>query len=141
VRVDEHIMAYGHKNIKGTHQTTLEITKADEVTPRGDCIVACRANKSLNDLSRVFKDLIRKRSTKVLLVLEVQGQEDEVVGLGDPRLTLASKDEIVCRKSNFTCERTVMVKANKAAKDINREIIEALRNPENEVRITLTAED
>lgn len=137
----ESLIAYGHRNIRGTHRTTLEITKADEVTPKGDCIIAAKASKSLDDFSDTFKELLKKKSSNVLLVLEVCAMKEEVVGHGDPRLPLTCKEEIVCRKSSFISERTLMVRANKAAKDLDRRIIEALRNPENEVRVTLTVED
>ncbi|WXG42763.1 MAG: DUF371 domain-containing protein [Promethearchaeati archaeon SRVP18_Atabeyarchaeia-1] len=136
----ECLTAYGHSCIRGTHGTTLEITKAEEVTLKGDCIIAANASKSPSDFSNLFKNLLRRESSKVLLVLEVCGLKEEVTGQGDPQLRLTSREDMVCRKSSFTCERTLMVRANKAAKDLDRRIIERLRNPENKVSIELLVE-
>jgi hypothetical protein len=94
----------------------------------------------LNDFSGTFKDLIRRDSSRVMLSLEVCGLKEEIMGNGDHRLTLTSEEEIVCRKSNFICERTLMVKANKAAKDIDRRIIEALRDGQREVQVKVIVE-
>ncbi|HIP75502.1 MAG TPA: DUF371 domain-containing protein, partial [Thermococcus paralvinellae] len=41
----EIIHCYGHENIKATHKSTLEITKEDFLTPRGDCIICIKADK------------------------------------------------------------------------------------------------
>jgi hypothetical protein len=119
---------------------TLEITKADKVTLKGDCIVAVRASKAVNDLAPSFKELLRKPASKVTLCMEVSGLREEAKGFGDPRLQLTSREDIVCRKSNFACGRTLMVKANKAAADLNRRVIEALKSPRNKVSITISVE-
>ena len=52
----EEITAYGHENILGTHKTTLEITKEDSLTKRGDCVIAIAANKAISELSQIFKE-------------------------------------------------------------------------------------
>ena len=140
MRASESIIAHGHPNIRGSHTTTLEITRAEEVTPKGDCIIAAGADKSLSDFNDTFKELLRRDSSKVMLTLEVCGLKEEVVGKGDHRLQLTSKEDMVCRKSNFICERTLMVKANKAAKDIDRRIIEALRYGQKEVYVGIIVE-
>ena len=140
VRATESLVAYGHRNLKGTHKTTLEITKALNVTPKGDCIVAVNASKSLNDLNKSLRAIITQPSSSVTLALEVNEIMDEVKGFGDPRLTLASLEDIVCRKSNFVSERTLMVKADKAAVDLDRRIIEALKDPEEAAYVTIMAE-
>jgi len=136
----EELTAYGHRNIQSMHATTLEITKSDQVTLKGDCIVAVRASKAISDLAPSFKKLLRKAASKVTLSIEVSGLREEVKGFGDPRLQLASREDIVCRKSNFACGRTLMVKANKAAADIDRRIIEALRSPRSKASMTISVE-
>ena len=45
--------------------------------------------------------------------------------------------EMVIRKSDFKDKRTFAIRADKAACDIDREIIERLKNPEEEVEIIL----
>jgi hypothetical protein len=140
MKVVEELTAYGHRNIQGTHETTLEITKAEHVTLKGNCIVAVRASKAISDFISSFKDLLRKPASKVTLIIEINGLRDEVQGFGDPRLRLNSREDIVCRRSNFACGRTLMVKANKAAKDVHRRVIEELRNPTSKASITISVE-
>ena len=140
VRVTESLTAYGHKNLRCTHETTLEITKALNVTPKGDCIVAVNADKSLRDLSKSLRAIVTRPLSKVRMTLEVSGITDTVEGSGAPGLSLASPEDIVCRKSNFVSERTLMVRADKAAADLDRRIVQALKNPEKVVYITIIAE-
>jgi hypothetical protein len=44
------------------------------------------------------------------------------------------------RKSDYICGRTLAIRADKAAKDLSRKLVEELRNPSQRVRITLTVE-
>jgi hypothetical protein len=140
LKIIDELTAYGHRNVQGAHQTTLEITKADQVTLKGDCIIAVRASKATMDLDPSLKRLLRKTGSKVTLSIDVNGLREEASGFGDPRLRLTSREEMVCRKSNFACRRTLMVKSNKAASDMDRRIIEALRSPRNEACITISVE-
>jgi hypothetical protein len=48
--VHEEIVFYGHPNVLGLHKRTIEITKDDYLTERGDCIIGINSNKSCNDL-------------------------------------------------------------------------------------------
>ena len=48
------IIAYGHKNVRGTHKTTFEITKDKDLTERGTCIIGVNASYDLDEL-KVFK--------------------------------------------------------------------------------------
>ena len=45
---------------------------------------------------------------------------------------------MVIRKSDYVCERTLAVGADKAANDLSRALVEKLKNPKQEVRISLT---
>lgn len=140
MRATDSLTAYGHRNLRGTHKTTLEITKAVNVTPKGDCIVAVNASKSLCDLDKSLKVIIAQPLSNVTLTLEVNGIIDEIKGFGNPRLSLNSCEDIVCRKSNFVSERTLMVKADKAAADLDRRIIQVLKDPKKELHVTILAE-
>ena len=55
MQITEFITAFGHKNVRATHRTTLEITKDEELSVRGDCIVAVAADKGFFDLKPKFK--------------------------------------------------------------------------------------
>ncbi|MCX8175679.1 MAG: DUF371 domain-containing protein [Candidatus Bathyarchaeota archaeon] len=137
----EVFIAYGHEAVKATHPTTLEVTKERNLTSKGDCIVAVGASKSTTDLSENFKILARKPSTKITLKIRVGELVEVVEGFGNPNLTLNHPTDIVVRKSTYTCPRTVMVKANKAAINLHRQLISKLKNPNTLAIITLTAEN
>jgi len=134
----EIITAYGHELIQATHETTFEITKEKSITPRGDCIIAVRADKSVADLSREFKELAKKRGAEITIIIESDGEKEVIKAYGDPRLTLTHPEDIVIRKSTYVCSRTLAVKADKAAKDLSRRLIGKLRNPNRKVKIVLT---
>ncbi|USH00034.1 DUF371 domain-containing protein [Thermococcus argininiproducens] len=136
----ERIICYGHENVRATHRSTLEITKEDYLTPKGDCIICIRANKGLNELSDELKEAL-KRGKKVKIRIIVDGLVDELEAFGDERLNFESEVSMVIRKSTYIDGRTLAIRANKAAKDIKRDIVEKLKNPEQKVIIELIVDD
>lgn len=124
----EVIRARGHPNVKATHKTTFEITKDEDITPRGDCIIGVRADKSVRDLSDDLKDWLRSgRPVKIEILLPDYDLRDEIVAYGDANLTFKDGKDIVVRKSNYICDRTLAIRSNKSARDIKREIVERLK--------------
>ncbi|MHC1586066.1 MAG: DUF371 domain-containing protein [Candidatus Hecatellaceae archaeon] len=119
--------AYGHPAVKATHPTTLEVTREAELTPRGDCIVAVKAEYGASTLPGNLKSLLREAGSKVYLKLEAAGFSFEVKGEGHPGLTLTHPTDLVVRKSSYLCPRTLMVHADKAAADIPRPMVEVLK--------------
>lgn len=134
----ETVFAVGHENVRATHETTLEITKEKLLSRQGDCIIAISADKAVVNLSREFKDGLRKPNARVTLMIEAEGIVEEVKAHGSPRLLLSHPTDIVVRKSDYVCSRTLAVRADKAASDLSRELVEKLRNPRQKVKITLT---
>ena len=134
----EVITAYGHGSIRSTHKTTFEITKEKHLTERGDCIVAVKSDKAVADLSRNFKEAMRRPSAEITITIEAGEEKETVEAKGDPRLSLTDPTDIVIRKSSYICNRTLAVKADKAATDISRRLIEKLRNPNQTVKVGLT---
>ena len=120
------IKAKGHKNISATHKTTLEITKVNYLTPTGHCIIGIGADKSMIDFSEDFKEKLRN-AKKIIVEIEVEGLKEVIIGEGHEDLILNHPTDIVIRKSNYICPRTLMINANKSAKDINREIVKKLK--------------
>ncbi len=135
----EVVRARGHPNVRAEHPTTLEVTKEEELTPRGDCIIAVGADKGARDLSENFKRLVRTPGAVVLMAIEVPsaGLREVVRGFGHPALTLEHPTDIVVRRSDFVCGRTVAIRADKAARDLSRELVRALRDPGAEVIVRL----
>jgi len=134
----EVITAYGHCRIRSTHRTTFEITKEKHLTERGDCIVAVKSDKAVADLSRDFKEATRRPDAEITITIEAGEEKETVKAKGDPRLSLTDPTDIVIRKSGYICNRTLAVKADKAAADISRRLIEKLRDPDQTVRVALT---
>lgn len=120
------ITAYGHPNVLATHEKTIELTRQDFLNLTGDCIVGIRADKSLADLGDGFKESL-KLGKKVNILLECNGVKDVMTARGDPRLTFTDRTSMVIRKSSYVCGRTLAVRANKAAIDLDRKLIEELR--------------
>lgn len=137
--VTETIKAYGHPNIRALHKTTLEITKEEEITPRGDCIIGVKADKSVKDLSPKFKDLVRNNDTIIVVILEVDKIYDIILAQGHNQLQLSDSRKIVFRKSTYIEPATLAIKANKSAKDIDRRIISKLKNRNIQLVIKLYA--
>jgi hypothetical protein len=133
------ILAYGHRNIKATHKSTLEITKENLLSERGDCIIALSADKSIADLSEDFRQNLRNDNARVEILIEAKEAKDVVNAFGSSRLILTHPTDLVVRKGNYICSRTLAVQADKAARDLSRELVEELKNPKQRVKITLTA--
>jgi len=129
------IIARGHKNITARHKSTIEMTKDRDLGPKGDCIVAVCADKAFGDLSDGQKEELRSSCIRVTFFCN--GRIWSVDGQGKKGLKMESKTEMVIRKSDFECGRTLMVGADKASCDIPHELVEFLRDPENEIRITI----
>ncbi|MGB9778293.1 MAG: DUF371 domain-containing protein [Candidatus Bathyarchaeales archaeon] len=138
MEIREIIFAYGHKNVQATHPTTLEITKEKRLTKRGDCVIAVSADKALADLSAPFKDCLRKENARISLLIEAGRVADVVNAFGGSKLILTHPTDIVVRKSSYICARTLAIQADKAALDLSRKLVEKLKNPEQNVKITLT---
>ena len=136
----EVIQASGHPEIMATHSMTLEITKRIHLTKRGDCIIATSASKGCSDLSPELSQLMRNNETQLTITIEAGGRSETIRGRGDTKLTLTHPTDLVARKSNYTCNRTIMVHANRSASDLDREFVKTLRDPRTRIRIELIAE-
>ena len=108
------LQAKGHKNVTSHHKSTFEITKDPEI-----------------DFPQELKDKIANSKSRITVILDTENGHDEIVGFGHEDLTLTHPTDIVCRTSDYTCSRTLMIKADKAAKDLNQDLIEDLKNDKN----------
>lgn len=138
MEITETILAFGHTNIQATHKSTLEITEEAELSKRGDCIIAVSANKNLANLSCQFLNKLRTENAKIRIVIEAGEIFDIVNAFGSSRLLLTHPTDMIIRKSDYICSRTLAIKADKAACDLSRKLVEKLRNPKQKVKITLT---
>ncbi len=134
------VTARGHENIRLLHRTTIEITKDENLSEMGDCIAGVGADKSMKDFSDSFKELARDERARITVTLEAEGIKEVITGRGDSFLTFEHGDDIVIRRSRFICPRTLMVEADKAAKDISRELVKKLKNPKVILKVEIVAE-
>ena len=125
------IKAKGHENVLSLHKSTFEITKDKELSLSGDCIIGLDIDKSMEDFPDEFKEKLANEDTKVIVELRTPNASDTIEGYGHHDLTLSHPTDIVCRKSTFVCSRTLMIKSNKAAIDLNRDLIKDLANGES----------
>jgi len=95
----------GHKNILSLHKKTIEITKDNELTVNGDCIVGTNSSLACIDLPE--------------------------------KLTLKHPNDIVLRKSAFTCSRTIAINCDKASDDIPRAMVKKLQNPKTSGKLVI----
>ena len=137
-KVQEVLFGRGHENIEATHRTTFEFTKNQHLSKKGTCIVAVAIDKNLVNLSSKFKENLRKKNSKLEILIEAGGTVERIRAQGFPKLLLSHSTDIVVRTSNFVSDRTLAINANKAANDLSRVFVEKLRSSEQEVKITLT---
>lgn len=121
------VRAWGHENIKATHRTTIEITKDDYLTPRGDCIIGIKANKGADDLNPELKRIIRKDCSIVITIFISENVVDYVIGYGSFNLSLSDPNRLIIRRSNYVNEPTLMIRANKAAFNLRRDLVDRLK--------------
>ena len=124
----ERVISYGHPNVTSRHPTTLEVTRDAHISKRADCIVGVAADKGLADLSDDFKRRARRRGSKIVAVLRAGPYSEVITGEGHPGLTFTHPRDIVIRRSTFLCPRTLMIKADKSAADLDERIKKLLRD-------------
>lgn len=122
------IFSKGHRNVTSHHKSTFEITKDEEIGPTADCIVGVDMDKTMLDFPQEFKDKIANSNTKIIVELKTENGHDEITGFGHEDLTLTHPTDIVIRKSDYVCSRTLMIGADKAAKDLDGDLIDDLKN-------------
>lgn len=128
--------ANGHENVTSKHKSTFEITTDKSLTLKGDCIIGLNSNITLEDLPNELKKDIQTDNKEIQLILETENARDVIVGEGSSQLTLNHPSDMVCRKSDFNCSRTLMIKCDKAAKDLNKDLIRDLSN-NSKLKITI----
>jgi len=123
---EEVVHARGHEHVAATHSSTLELTSDDTLTPAGDCILGIEADRVPADFDDAFVAACRDADATIELVLAVDGHESTITGGGHPALGFGSDRSLVCRTSDYVDDRTVMVGADGAAADVDREFVAAL---------------
>ncbi|MBI2654526.1 DUF371 domain-containing protein [Candidatus Woesearchaeota archaeon] len=125
-------IAYGHPNILATHKTTLEFTKDKVLSLKGDCIVGVNADFDLNELKKFIR---KSKNNKVAIKIQSSNKKFQETINAQINPKFNSNKELVIRKTDFVSERTFAIKSNKAAFEVNRDLIEFLKVKENRIII------
>lgn len=126
----EVVHARGHENVTATHESTIELTTDDWLTPAGDCIVGVDADRTPREFAAAFRTACQDPAATIEATITVEGDNtytETIVGRGDPDLALVDDRSMVGRTSEYTDdERTLFVGADAAAADLDRELVAAL---------------
>lgn len=132
----EEIIAFGHENVLCSHKTTIEITKDDYLTLKGNCILAIKARKACIDIDPLLRNEIKEgKKIKVRFSIE-DNFYDEFIGYGHKDLALTHKSDVVFRKSNFKCDRTILINCTKSSADLNDKLIKKMKDPNTKLTIS-----
>jgi hypothetical protein len=138
--VQDEVIFYGHPNVQSLHAKTIEITTDDHLTLRGDCIIGIRADKACADLDEELKHKLRSNSAIVRIEVIVGTESFHITGMGDSRLNLSSPHDIVIRKTNFACPRTMSVRSDKASLEVPRKMVKMLQDRYRKAIFRITVE-
>ena len=96
-----------------------------------------QATQKLSDLSPEIRELVTLETTKIVLVMEVEGTIEQVTGTGGQNLTYSDSVSMVARTSSYQCGRTLMINADKAASNLSKEFVRLLKKNEVEMNCEL----
>ncbi len=125
---------YGHPNITALHKNTLEFTKDDFVTKRGDCIVGCRADFELEEIKKLIASA-QKQPCEVKITLKSNPLAETLQGTLNPEFE--DDHEIVIRKGGFCSKRTMVILADRASSDLSEAFRAALKLAETRIDIII----
>jgi hypothetical protein len=123
------ISFHGHENVRSLHPKSIEITTDPNLTVNGDCIVGVGATCGCLGIPDEMKKMLKKPQTEVTCTILVGDLSFSITGKGSEKLTMTNPHDIVIRKSNFTCPRTLSIGCNIASDSIPRKMIKALQDP------------
>lgn len=137
--IEERASATGDENVRADHESTFEVTTEDFLTPAGDCILGIDADRSPSDFDEQFVEAAQDETATIRATFEAADQTITITGRGDPRLSFENEVSMVGRTSDYVDDRTIMVEADGAATDVDRDFVEALADGA-ELTVTLTVE-
>lgn len=122
----ETIRANGHEHVQATHESTVEVTSDDWLTPAGDCILAVDADRVPAEFDDDFVTAAQNTDARITAEIETGEHSETISGRGHPDLTFDGDRSGVGRTSDYVDDRTIMVDADAAAADIDRDLVAAL---------------
>jgi hypothetical protein len=123
--------AAGHANVRATHRKTLELVREGEISARATCVVGVGA--SLDEEA----------------LLRLRGRVEVTIAAGDLSATVRGRvnpafrpgDPLIVRRANAVTRDAVVIDADTAAADLDRELVAALASSDAVVEIRFRALD
>ena len=131
------ISFFGHKNIRSLHTKTIEITKDTKLTTSGDCIIGTNAFCGCDGIPTEIKNKLKSPKTNVLISIIVNGLSFQVHGKGHKDLKLTHSSDIVLRKSNYICPRTLAINCDKSSDQIPRKLVNLLQDSKTKGKLKI----
>jgi len=138
--VQDEVTFYGHPNVQSLHGKTVEITKEEHLTLRGDCIIGVRASKACADLDDGLRRRLASSDSVVKIEIMVGNESFVISGRGDERFTMQNPHDIVIRKTSFVCPRTMSVRCDRASFDVPRNMVRLLQDRDAKGIFRITVE-
>ncbi len=120
----------GHENILATHKTTLEFTKENFLTEKGDCIVGINAKFDLDKI----KEFLKCKTIKI--TINVEGLIEIITC--NINKNFNNNKEIVIRLGDHNGDRTLGTNSDKAAIHLSRNLIEKIKSENSKLFITIS---
>jgi hypothetical protein len=124
--MEEVIRARGHEHVSAEHASTFELTSDDYLTPAGDCILGIEADRTPADFDEDFVAACQSHDAEITVTIEAGDHTERIEGRGHPDIELTNERSAVGRTSDYVDDRTIVVGADKAAADIDRDLVAAL---------------
>jgi hypothetical protein len=93
------------------------------------------SEKGLSDFDSEFKKLAKSEKAQIICKIIWDNKMEIIKGKGHPKLTFQDPNDIVIRKSNYICDRTLMIKSNKASIDLDDELINKLKIGSTRIKV------
>ncbi len=123
---------FGHENVLSMHRNTIEFTKDKDLSKEGDCIIGVKADFDSKKL-----DEFVKKSESIKVTMKVEDVSDKF--FAQINKDFNDEHEIVFRITEFKSSRTLGVKATKAAKDVDRRLVEKMKNTDAKMSVVFEA--
>ncbi len=126
------ISAKGHQNITAKHKTTVEFSKDDSITLKADCVIGVSSVGTELDFlkSKVKVELLLKAGNE----REGFNKTERIIAYGHPDLTC---EGFIVRKSNVIDKKTLCIRSDKSAFDLDRSFVESLKNPNTKLIVEI----
>lgn len=135
----ETIRCRGHEHVSAEHASTFEVTTDDWLTPAGDCILGIEADRAPADFDPAFVAACQDEAATITATFEAGPHRQTVTGRGHPELTFENGRSAVGRTSTYVDDRTILVRADAAAGDFDRELVAALTDG-TDLTVTIAVE-